>query len=437
MKTHANKMDIVTCCLAPCRRRRKSGMGKCFHSYSLLILLAFLLCCSFAYGGEYLSCPSVTKTQRPALLFIGGDIYHSDLKIALFGDGSNDVRTKHILSAKSMQISQLSNAVFLITTHDDARKGKVFAANLDKGEMRHIADSTAIHCLRSLPSKNMAVLLDVQPTKDKMAIYDLSLDTLQTTPRHTLSRQKYGKEYVGFGPRMKISPDLRYIAFVQPELPLSVRRWSTYTLKILDLSDGRVDDLVNNVGVLIGSFSSFALGIPPIEWLDDRELLYQDMDKPEKTEIFDHDQETTHRFKSVNVKTGLVRERMISQLPLSFDGGSLITDPLSGDLVFRDKWIIDLTNKSLKLSISPFAIRVSPEQKNTQILKGSEVLHSGSQRCVFKSVSASRANIAYSLRPWASNSLQTAVYAKTQAMREPAEITTGPYLPVRPVGWIE
>lgn len=412
-------------------------MRQCFHSCSLLRSLVFMLCCSFAYGREYLSCPSLAKKQRPALLFISGGIHHSDLKIALFGNGSNGARTKHALSAKGMQISQLSNGVFLIATHDDACKGKVFAANFDKGKMRHLADSTVIHCLRSVPSKNMAVLLDVQPEKDEIAIRYLSFDTLQTTLRHRLSRQKYGKEYTGFRPSMKISPDLRYIAFVQSQSPLSVRRWSTYTLKILDLSDGRVDILVNNVGVLIGSFSSFASGMLPIEWLNDRELLYQDMDKPENTEIFDHDQEITHKFKSVNVETRLVRERMTSQLPLSFDGGSLITDPLTGDLIFRDKWIIDLTGKSLQSSISPFAIRVSPGQKNTQILNGSQVLHSGSQRCVFKLVSPSRANIAYSLRPWASNSLQTAVYAKTQAMREPVKLTTGPYLPVRPVGWIE
>lgn len=122
-------------------------MRQCFHSCSLLRSLVFMLCCSFAYGREYLSCPSLAKEQRPALLFISGGIHHSDLKIALFENGSNGVRTKHVLSAKSLQISQLSNAVFLITTHDDARKGKVFAANFDKGKMRHLADSTVIHGL--------------------------------------------------------------------------------------------------------------------------------------------------------------------------------------------------------------------------------------------------------------------------------------------------
>lgn len=405
-----------------------------FRLYNRHALSAILLYTSLVYGSEYLPCPRVAEDQRPALLFIDGSIHKSDLKIAL-QKVSGDATYPHVLSADSMEISQLANAVFLITTHDDLRKGRVFAVNFDTGRMRCLADSTTIHCLRSLPDRNMAVLLDVQPQEDKMAIYDLSFDTLKMTLRYSLSRRKYEKECMGIG--MKISPDLRYIAFVRSTSPTAVRRWSTYSLRLLDLSTGHVDELADNIGVLISSLSSFAFGTPPIEWLDEKELLYQDMDKPEKTDIFDHNMKAAHRFKSIGIEKREVRELMACEVPLSLDGGSLNFNPLNKDLVFRDKWIVDLAGKSLQPAISPFAVRTVPKLKQTRISEGSEPLYSGGQRCVYELVSASRANFAYSLRPWQSNSLFVELYSKSRGMPEPVKTATGPYLPVRPAGWIE
>jgi hypothetical protein len=380
---------------------------------------------------------AIGANERPVLVFVGGGITNSNLQIARFDKDGNEVRTTEILSGRSLEVVQLGNSVFLITVHEAPRKGRVYGVNFENGKIRHLANSTTVHCLRSLPRQRIALLLEVQPHENQIVLYELSLDTLDLVERHCLSRQEYQNDYYGIGIHMRMSADLKHIAYVAPHSGGAPSRWTTHTLKLLDLSTGNVRDLVPSVGVQIGSFSSFGSGVPPIAWLDDRRILYQDMDVTKNEDVFGHDQKMLHRFKSVHIDTMEISECMSIEIPLSLDGGSLDIDPLTGNILFRDEWIIDLNKKSLRSAILPFVVQSFPALRRTEIRSGSIVLHEGQARCVSKVSAPSGDHIAYSLRPWGDNSLFTELYMKTKSMSQPLKVTEGSYLPVRPVGWIE
>jgi len=402
-----------------------------------LFLAAIGVCCYAAQGAEGLSCPVIGTGERPALVFVGGGITDNTLQVARFGKEGEELETTDVLSGRNLEVAQLGNAVFLITAFEASGRGRVYAVNFDNGRMRCLAESTAVRCLRSLPSRNVSMLMEVQSRQSRIVLYELALDTLDLVPRHRLSRLEYQDEYVGFGTRMRMSPDLKHIAYVVPHSAGGISRWTTYTLKIVELSTKSVREFVPSVGVQIGSFSSFGRGVPPLVWLDNSRVLYQDMDTPEDAEVFDHDFKMLHRFKCVDIKTEETSECMAADIPLSLDGGSLNVDPLTGNIRFRDDWVLDLNAGSLRSAIRPFTIESFPASRRTEIRAGSAVIYDGPSRCVSKVVAPSGEHIAYSLRPWASHSLFVELYAKTKAMAQPVKVTEGCYLPVRPIGWIE
>ena len=381
------------------------------------------------------ACPAIAANQRPALVFIGQGAGTDTLQVARF-ERDATVKTETILDGRDLQVVQLSNAVFLVTAHASTRSGHVYAVDLERGKIRHLLESTAVRCPRSLPGRSVAMLLEVRPRQRQIVLHTLSLDSLDLAQQHCLSAQAYPDDYPGFF-RMSISPDLKRVAYVVPHTAKGVTRWTTYTLKMLDLSSQDVHELVPSVGVQIGSFSSFGRGVVPLTWLDDSRALFQDMDTPQDVDIFDHDHEVIHRFKTIDVDTMRISECMSLGIPLSLDGGSLEIDPLTGHILFRREWILDLQNKSRRSAILPFSVQRLPAHGQTQIRCGPVMVHEAHALCVAKVVAPSGEHIAYALRPWPGNALFAELYATTQHSSAPVKVTEGDYLPVRPVGWIE
>jgi hypothetical protein len=137
----------------------------------------------------------------------------------------------------------------------------------------------------------------------------------------------------------------------------------------------------------------------------------------------------------VNIKTKKVMELFRKELRLTLDGGSLQANPLNGQLIYNNKWILDQRKKTFKPKDLPFAVVPGFHTKPTKILHGQVVLFSGSARCVANSVSATGNNFAYSLRP-KTRSLAEEVYAKVQGLPEPIKVAEGPSW-TRAIGWIE
>ncbi|HUS72779.1 MAG TPA: hypothetical protein VMY06_06895 [Sedimentisphaerales bacterium] len=388
---------------------------------------------SSVFAQDRLHCPKIRNSQRPALLFVEGSVDKQDLCVAYF-DGQT-AQNEKIVSAKHPLVTQLDNAVFLVCAKRSSTKGRVYAIDLRRGIANSLAESTRIHCLRSEPRMKKAMLVDANMGIGKVRLIELNLANLKVTLRHTLTKQLLGDGFDGIGPRMKLSPDFRHIVYASRKGDGIPELWSEYILRVLDLSTMKIENLDTNVGVQISAFSSIGRGRPPFEWVNNNKVIYQDMVPNEPNEISRPPSQALNVFKIVDVETKKISELLRREFPLTLDGGSLIANPLNGQLIYNNKWILDQRKKTFKPKDLPFSIVTNRPTKQMQVLSGRDVLYSGSARCVDCCVSPSGKNFAYSLRP-KSRSLAEELYAKIQGLPEPIKVAEGPSW-TRAIGWIE
>jgi hypothetical protein len=389
---------------------------------------------SGAFAAERLSCPTITENKRPALVFVEGPVDQSHLYAAWL-DGRT-LRREKIISGRYLEVTQLDNAVFLVTVMDSHASGQVYAADLGAGVMKFIADGTQTHCIRSEPNRKVAMLMEADASGTKTRLIELNLVTLDATLRYQLSRQILGADLLFIGPDVRLSPDFRHIAYCWKQGPLRVERWSQYELRLLDLSTMEVQVLDPNVGVQISASSSFACGRPPFEWISDKDIVYLDMASNEPDVISTYAREAVGIFKVVDIQTTNITESFRRVLPLTLDGGSLRTNPLNGRLLYDDRHFLDLKKNTLDAKNLPFSVVSDFSSRKTQVLNGVDVLYSGSAYCVGSCLSACGGNFAYALRE-RTESLGVTLYAKMRHRAEPLKVGEGPYLPTRPIGWIE
>jgi hypothetical protein len=377
--------------------------------------LLVMIVASSVFAQDRLHYPRIRNSQRPALLFIQGPVDKRELCVAYF-DGQT-AHNEKIVSARYLQVTQLDNAIFLVTAQRSSTKGSVYAMDLGRGIVKLIAKSTRIHCLRAEPRMKKAMLVDANMGIGEVRLIELNLANLETTLRHTLKKELLGDRFNGIGPRMKLSPDFKHIVYASRKSDKVHELWSEYILRVLDLSTMKIEDLDDNVGVQISVMSSIGRGRPPFEWIKDDEVLYQHVVPNKPNEISEPAHQALNIFKSVNIKTKKVMELFRKELRLTLDGGSLQANPLNGQLIHNKKWVLNLRKKTFTAKDLPF------------------VLFSGSARCVSNCISPSGNNFAYSLRP-KPRSLAEEVYAKVQGLPEPIKVAEGPSL-TRAIGWIE
>ncbi len=389
---------------------------------AILVLGAFVL--------HRLRCPQIRNDQRPALLFIEGPADKANLYVAHF-DGKT-VHRKKIASAKYLQVTQLDNAVFLVTAQHSSTKGSVYAMDLGRGIVKLIARSTRIHCLRAEPQRKTAMLMDSNMGEGVIHLLELNLENLTVSSRHTIRTESLPGLTGTLDQSLRLSPNFKHIVYTfradrkMPEFS------SGFMLRILDLSTMKVEDLVSDVGVKISHGSSIGLGIPSFEWINDDEIVFNDMPLVEH-----HD--TTNAlsiFKRVNISTKEISECLRKRLPLTLDGGLLRTNPLNGKLICNKKYILDLEKKSLAPKNLPFSVMPSLHAKPTKILFGKDVLYSGKVSCVDSCISASGKNFAYLLHRQ-TVSPDSLLFAKFEHKDKPVKVGEGTHWPTRPIAWIE
>ena len=397
-------------------------------------LLLVIIVGSAVFAGDYSSCPEIARGERPALAFVERRVDGSTLWVAHFGRGR--VHNEEVISSKYLQVTQIDNAVFLVTASAGAKEGKAYVVDLATGAIVPVAENTRIHCLRAEPERGTAMLMDCDMGAGEVRLIEIDLKGLKTTVRHILARELLGDKFVGIGPAMRLSPDFKYIVYASKQGKKHHERWSQYTLRLLDLSTMEVDDLDSSLSVGISVASSFAYGKPAFEWISDGEILYQHIvaDESDVNAVLKND--ALHIFKKANVKTRENAELFRKELPLTLDGGSLQVDPLNGQLIYNDEWVLNPEEQTLKAKTLPFSIIRDHAAKQTQIFLEKDVLYSGNERCVYSYISSTRGNFAYSLRP-RRETLGCKLYAKIQSLSESVKVAEDSHAPIRPVGWIE
>ncbi len=385
-------------------------------------------------AAERLRCPAVAEERRPALVFVEGPVNQSNLYVARL-DGAA-LRREKIISAKYIEVTQLDNALFLVSAAEGSTDGRVYAADLGAGVLKFVADGTRTHCIRSEPGRGAALLMDANLGAGLIRLLELDFGSLNVTERHRLSSELLGDDFKFIGPKVRISPDFARIAYVYKRGPFGVEGRSRYELRLLDLATMEVQTLDPNVEVEISMLSSFSCGRPPFEWLNKKEVLYCSAAPGGPAEVVGFDANRVSIFKVADVESGQSKELFRKSLRLTLDGGSLRIDPLTGKLIYNGELVLDLNRGLLTPKNLPFAVVRDYRSRTTDILCGQRVLYTGAAHCVGQLASASGSNFAYALRE-RSPSLHASLYAKMANRDEPLKVAEGPYLPTRAIGWIE
>jgi hypothetical protein len=386
------------------------------------------------------SCPRITRDRRPALLFIEGAPEGNRLWVA--HNEAGELRREPVISAKYLEVAQLDNTVFLIGTPESPPLGRTYAMDLESGTMRLLSDTTTLRCLRSEPARGMAMLIFSDGLRGEVQLIELGLGSMATAVRQVLSRARLGDEYdrmmVG---SIKISPDFTHIAYMNKKGQNTVERQSTFELTLLNLDtlDARVLDC--NVRVEIPDISSFAYGVPPLEWISSGQVLYQHMidesgEGAQANGTLDLRLDGRCVFKIVDIRTADISERFRTKVRMELNGGSLAVDPLTGRLLLNHKYMLDHVQKSLVDRILPFVATMDRARRRTEIRSPVRVLYDGNSLCTNTCLSASGRHFAYSLGH-DPESLAAEIYAVFDVDAEPVRVAAGIHSPTIPIGWIE
>jgi hypothetical protein len=384
---------------------------------------------SSVFAQDILNSPRIRNDQRPALLFIQGPQDKRELCVANFE--GEDLHKDIIMSSRYLQVTQLDSAIFLVTAQRSPTKGNVYAIDLGRGIAKLLAESTRIRCLRAEPQRKTAMLMDSNMGEGVIHLLELNLIDLTVTRQQTLKTELLPGLTRAIDKSLRLSPNFKHIVYAFRASKKVPEFSSSCTLRVLDLSTMKVEDLVSNVGVEISRLSSIGSGVPPFEWINDDEIVFNDMPSDERDDIT----KALSIFKRVNIRTKGISECLRKRLPLTLDGGFLRENPLTEQLIYNREYILDLEEKRLIPKTTPFVVVPGSRTKPTEILHGQVVLFSGGSRCVGSCVSPSGKNFAYSLRP-KFRSLAEEVYAKFQGLPEPMKVAEGPSW-TRAIGWIE
>jgi hypothetical protein len=386
--------------------------------------------------GVELSCPGITQNHKPALFFVTEKYsaedkrYKSDLYAAYLDP--KEVQTELIASGKYLTVAQLDSTVFLIKADD-----QIYAADFSSGNIKFLAESNRIHLLRTEPERKAAMLIDSNMASGEVKLIELGLENFKTEKMYVLSKKMLGDDFCGIGPNMKISPDFQRVAYICNKSTPDVThaRITAYQLKLLDLQTLKSEILDGNVLVEISMASSHSFGTPPFEWINNQQVLYQDMITTGKNEPNHFDFNGLYVFKIADIETHKITECFRKELRLTLDGGSLLAAPSNGWLIYNNACFLDLENKMLVDKNLPFSIASDYSLRKTEIKFGKDIIYTGSASSAAGWLSTSGENFAYLLR--SSNSIESVLYVFLSGYNKTvkvAEIGSGN---ISIIGWIE
>jgi hypothetical protein len=413
-------------------------------SHKILYFAAFIMFMAVSSsamrspGHAAMTCPQIGKDMRPALLFVEGTPEERHLGIAYLK--GEKLRGEVIMSAKYLEVTQLDNAVFLISASATPQTGAIYVMDLESGRIKRIGEGTSLRCLRAEPGRKAAMLVESDGMAGVDRLVELGLASLVTADRQVLSKTVLGEEYDRIGHPFKISPDFTHIAYVSKKSTGDFERTSDFELKSLDLRTFKAEVLDSAVLVQIPTISSFSYGIPPFEWISNNQVLYQHMiaqDNAGSGSIPNFIQVNGMCvFKIADIRTGEISECFRKELRMEFDGGSLTVDPLTGRLILNRNYVFDYVQKQLTDINLPFAVHADFAARKTEITSAASVLYSGAGMCMEARLSRSGSFFAYLLRPDVAT-LEAEIHAVFNRDGKPIKVAAGTASPTRPIGWIE
>ncbi|MBN1919043.1 MAG: hypothetical protein JW889_14140 [Verrucomicrobia bacterium] len=391
-------------------------------------LVAAVFAAPWAGAGEA-ACPQVPDHGYPALVFVRGTDEASTLCMACVEGG--EVHTAEVVAARPGQVRQLDDAIFLAYGGFGAEV-RLYAIDLAKGRMKPVEPS---ELLCSVPERRKAMLLHRHIQAGTFDLIELELDTLETKPAQTVTREKLGDEFGSLlHGSMKLSPDFRHLAYavVNGDLP-GIHEPAVYSIKVLDLSTMKSTVVDGGVQVRIGMFSSMAHGRPAFEWLGDDEIVYQHI--PGEGDGL----EAEHVLKIADIKKGTTREVMRPMIRMTFDGGGLDRDPVSGRIAYNREHVLDLEHKALLGRDYPFSVEQARNPDRTTVRRGDTVVFDGPGWCVGTCLSPSGKHFAFMIQiprhPKRGGPL-TIIYAVFAGRREAVAVSEKPEYPAF-LAWVE
>ncbi len=397
-----------------------------------------------------------------SLVYAGPTLLMSERKgkdekqlVAVHFDKEAIKRETILSSPNGFDVTQLDGSRILITDDGYSANQTAYVFNLHSHVLKLIAAKqsetkkspiqlgrrSTLRCLRSVPERQTAVLLVDDHEAHSLRFYELNLATFQVTHRHTLSEKIFlGKTDDGLSRfalhKMRISPDFNRIAFPAVHGSKSSRlHQSFYDLKLLDLGTGKITTIVEDIYVHLPVISSFSHGFPPFEWLNDDEILFQNIvaDKSDKTMVI----KGAHQLKSVRVKNGNIRDCLKMTARLELNGGDLRRNPVTGHIEYQHKWIVNVKEGMLAPKNAPFSSRRS--QNQTAIRYNREVLYEGPSWCADICISRSRLHAAYRLRDHGKGGEPDTerVIVKIAGRENPIKIAEAVGFSTKPFAWVE
>lgn len=380
------------------------------------------------------------------------DKEHKELVALHFGKDRTECNIL-LSSPHGFEATQLDKTSFLVATGAYGGEQKVYAVNPQTKKVTLLASTkkagTAIkigsrahmRSLRSEPGRKKAMLLLDDPEAKHVALHELDLTTFELTHRHTISKKLLlADKRDGLGrfaiQKVRLSPDFKGLAFValMPEVKDRLHQ-TLYALKVLDLDTRQVSTAAENIFVLLPMISSYSRGFPPFEWIDNETLLFQDIprDKSNETALI----KGVQQLKRVNVTTRKVSDCLKHKGHLALDGGRLQLNPVTGQIEYQNKWIVDPGQGRLTPKHRPFG----EQRKNnkTAVMHNQTVLYQGPSHCLDLCVSLSQKHVAYRLRDHGKTGGpdHERVLVKVAGQDKPVKVAEAIGFYTKPFGWVE
>lgn len=381
-------------------------------------LLILTCCAAMASAGETLTCPTLDKSQYPALVYTEGPTLH----VAHFKSGQAHRQQVTFRDNHNLYLERLRDGVFLAGESWRQDGGPVHIVDLNAGIVKPLSENGGPgkhHTLHISPEGKRALLLYAVKDVPGILFIELDLSTYETKTTHILDRDFTGNKRDKIHNLFRLSPDFTHLAYAIRHLPAGAVRPSTSTLKVFSFDTAKICELDPRVHVWLCPLSSSGYGLPALEWIDNREILYQNM----PTELGANDfwaMEGDYALKTVGIQTGTIVTRDVQEGRLMISGGNFAYDVDRDRIVYKRHPDIKTKVETAKPIVPRF--RRERGAAGHTIMDGETILYQGKRLCSGESVSPSGKHFAYVLQRDRSKDIPYEIFVKLEGRAEPLKV---------------